>query len=297
MATSINPAVAAADVRSGRRAIVHSSPLVLWHLLSLDAPTVAALWTWFIARANHVLLPFSAVLAMGIAVWLLYAADRLLDSRTVPEHAPGLEARHLFHRRHQRTFRTGICLASIALALLLPSLDMRSLRLYLILGAPLFGYFILIHAASLLAREGSRRMPKEIAVGVLFSAAVFIPTIARGTSLREALFPAALLFAAVCSLNCLFIYAWEHHKEASYAHMMTRIALGYLPTLSVVAGASGVVLAVARRDLPWMIPTACAMSAALLLVLHWNRHRLSATTLRAAADICLLTPIVLLPLM
>src|SRR5271156_21025 len=28
-----------------------------WHLLSLDAPTVAALWSWFFARAMHLHLP------------------------------------------------------------------------------------------------------------------------------------------------------------------------------------------------------------------------------------------------
>ena len=58
-----------------------SGPLVLWHLLSLDAPTVAALWTWFIARANHIRLPLASPVAMALAVWMLYAADRLLDAR------------------------------------------------------------------------------------------------------------------------------------------------------------------------------------------------------------------------
>ena len=59
----------------------HTNPLALWHLLSLDAPTVAALWTWFIASANHIRLPLSSALAMALAVWMLYAADRLMDAR------------------------------------------------------------------------------------------------------------------------------------------------------------------------------------------------------------------------
>ena len=60
------------------------SPLVLWHLLSLDAPTVAALWTWFIAEACHVHIPLLSTLAMAVAVWTLYAADRLLDEAIIP---------------------------------------------------------------------------------------------------------------------------------------------------------------------------------------------------------------------
>ena len=65
-----------------------TSPLALWHLLSLDAPTVAALWTYFIARANHVQLSYAVPAAMFLAVWLIYAADRLLDTRHLATGRP-----------------------------------------------------------------------------------------------------------------------------------------------------------------------------------------------------------------
>ena len=65
-----------------------SPPSPLWHLLSLDAPTVAALWTWFIAATNHIHLPLSSPLAMFIAVWTLYAADRVLDAQSPNEADP-----------------------------------------------------------------------------------------------------------------------------------------------------------------------------------------------------------------
>lgn len=293
VATSTQPAVVA---EAGGVAIESANPLVLWHLLSLDAPSVAMLWTWFIARANHVSLPPSAVVAMGFAVWLLYAADRLLDSRAASGQIAGLEARHFFHRRHQRSFRVGICLVSLALAVLLPSLAAQSLRLYLTLGAPLFAYFILIHAGPFLTQEGPRRLPKEIAVGVFFSAAVFIPTIAREPGLRLVLLPAAVLFAAACSFNCLFIYAWEHADFALNAHPLTRIALRQLPKLSVAAALGGLILGISSRRLPWAIPVACGLSSVLLLILNRDRHRVGAITLRAVADLCLLTPLLFLPL-
>src|ERR1700679_1878644 len=103
---------------------MYYSPIALWHLLSLDAPTVAALWTWFIARANHIHLPPSSILAMAVAVWMLYAADRLMDARLMdtrlmdtrqmntslhkPAPSEELEARHYFHHRHRTAFLTGI---------------------------------------------------------------------------------------------------------------------------------------------------------------------------------------------
>jgi hypothetical protein len=274
-----------------KASIQPQTPLVLWHLLSFDAPTVAALWTWFIASANHIRLPISSTLAMATAVWMLYAADRLMDARLLRSNLAheDLEARHYFHHRHRTAFLFGTLLASIALALLLPHLEPAAIHLYLILGGLLFGYFILIHAT-----PSAHRLPKEIAVGLFFAAATFIPTVARQPILRIALLPAAILFAALCSLNCLFIYAWEH-TTYERTHAITRIALANLPSLSVALILSCIGLSLFDRHLPWPIPCAIAISATLLLLLHHRRSNEPSTTLRAAADLVLLTPLLLLP--
>jgi hypothetical protein len=283
------------------------TPLALWHLLSLDAPTVAALWTWFIASANHIRLPASSILAIAVAVWMLYAADRLMDARLMdarlmdarlPDiaspHEEGLEARHHFHYQHRTAFLTGILVASIALAVLLPHLEPAALHLYLILGGLLAGYFILIHAAS---NQTAHRLPKEIAVGVFFASAVFIPTVARHPDLRFTLLPAALLFAAVCSLNCLFIYAWEHPSPNPTAHATTRFSLRHLPFLATLipAFAAALICLQKTQQAPWSVPTACALSATLLLLLHHHRSAIAPVTLRASADLALITPLLLLP--
>jgi hypothetical protein len=262
-------------------------PLDYWHLLSLDAPTVAALWTWFLPASNHIHLPPTAILAMAIAVWTLYAADRLLDARkdTRTNQHHDLEPRHLFHRRHSRAFRLGIVIAAVALAILLPDLAPPSIRLYLILGSLLLAYFAAIHT-------GTRRLPKELAVGIFFSAATFISTVAQQPALRPQLLPPAILFALLCSLNCLFIYAWEHPHPTPpiEPHPATTIALRLLRPLALVTAIAATSLTVAGKS-PWPIPAAIAIAAALLLLLDNARHRLTPTTLRAAADLCLLTPL------
>ncbi len=277
----------------------HRSPLDLWHLLSLDAPTVASLWVWFIAAANHICLPISSVLAIFIAVWMLYAADRLLDARLLDSQSrqeQHLEARHYFHHRHRTAFLAGILLSSAALAPLLLRLSTEAIHLYLILGGLLFGYFILIHAT-----RNAHRFPKEIAVGIFFAAATFIPTVARQPGLRLALLPSALLLATLCSLNCLFIYAWEHDPERPAVvaehtiHASTRFALRHLLFLAITIAVVGAALAFLDPHAPWIISAVPALSAALLLLLHHRRHRIPALTLRAAADLALLTPILLIP--
>ena len=190
-----------------------------------------------------------------------------------------------------RAFLFGIALAAAALAALLPHLDAAAILLYLMEGALLVAWFLIVHAT-----RSAHRLPKEIAVGLFFSAAVFIPTVAREPSLRLALLPSAILFAALCSLNCLFIYAWEHHPHtlARPPHATTRLALAHLPALAV-ATAIAAALTMLRPTRPNPIAAACALAAALLLVLDRNRNRLTRTHLRAAADLALLTPILLLP--
>jgi hypothetical protein len=266
-----------------------TSPLALWHLLSLDAPTVAALWVWLIARSCHITLPLASPFAMALAVWILYAADRLLDAAR-PGAAADLEARHLFHHRHRRAFLAGIVLAAAVLGVLLHLLDAAAVRLYLVEGALLVLWFVVLHAT-----PSGHRLPKEIVVGLFFSAAVFIPTVAREPALRATLLPAAILFAALCSLNCLFIYAWEHEGlAASSAHATTRFALARLPALAIAVIAA-TALALFEPAAAKPTAAACALAAALLLVLHRNRRRLCRNHLRAAADLALLTPVLLLP--
>jgi hypothetical protein len=265
------------------------SPLALWHLLSLDAPTIAALWTWFIAAANHIDLPTSSILAMGVAVWVLYAADRLLDAQS--SNQQDLEARHLFHHHHRTAFLTGILFASIALAVLLPRLSSEAIRLYLILGGLLFGYFILIHAT-----RSAHRLPKEIAVGIFFSAATFIPTVARHPALRLSLLPLALLFAALCSLNCLYIYAWEHAQHPpDTTHPTTRLALSNLTLITITVTTLAFLFTIKNHHAPWPISLAVALSALILLLLHKRAHKTPTITMRAAADLALTTPLLLIP--
>jgi hypothetical protein len=213
---------------------------------------------------------------------------RPLDSQSLQHDT--LEARHLFHHRHRNAFLTGILTASAALAVILPRLETKSIHLYLILGGFVFGYFILIHAT-----HSSHRLPKEIAVGIFFAAATFIPTVARQPNLRAALLPPALLFATLCSLNCLLIYAWEHPATHAHAHSTTHFALNRLPFIAITIALTGIALALLDRHAPWPIPFATANAAVFLLILHRSRHQIHPTSLRACADLALLTPILLLP--
>jgi hypothetical protein len=183
---------------------------------------------------------------MFTAVWMLYAADRLLDARPLPNGTPPpeLEERHRFHQRHRKAFLSAIVVASGALAALLDRLDPRALHLYALL---------------------------------------------------------ATLLAAVCTLNCLFLYAWEHPAPRLQAHWTTRWATGHLRALATAVTAAAALTASlsALHRLPRLDTApavACALSAALLQALDSHRSRFTPLTMRASADLVLLTPLALMAL-
>ncbi len=162
----------------------------------------------------------------------------------------------------------------------------------------LAAYFAAIHARP----DTAHRLPKELAVGIFFPAAVFIPTVARVPAVRLELLPIAALLAALCSLNCLFLYAWEHPGARLHAHFTTRWATRHLISITIAVAAlslTTLALYVSSAALTHGATAllACILtSSLLLLLLHKLRRRLAPTHLRALADLVLLTPLVLLAL-
>ena len=172
--------------------------LWLWpNLLSLDAPLVAVLWQVLFLRCFHV--PGAALPAVLLvsAVWLIYAADRALDSW----RGAGSRPRHEFYRRHWRAvlpvwagvFSVAACLAWTSLS---PILRARGLWLC----AAVVLYFAAVHLLPL-------RWPKEAAVAVLFALGA---SLAAWTSVRT---PSdvltVLLFCCLCWINCMAIEQCE----------------------------------------------------------------------------------------
>lgn len=229
---------------------------------------------------------------MFLAVWILYAADRLLDTRMLDgteRFAPSpaeLEARHFFHHRHRRLFLVAMLAASIALAALIPALAAAAVPLYLVEGGLLVGWFGVVHWM-----RRPRWLPKELAVGLFFAAAIFTPTLAREPWLLRGVLPAAALFAGVCALNCFYIHAWEREPR----RWRRGAARGRLGLAAMILAACGLAVPCLYTSCPRVLSCACVLAALLLALLDWMRGRLAPTHLRAAADLVLLTPLLTLP--
>lgn len=249
--------------------------LQLWHLCSLDAPTVAVVWTWFVARTFGASPPTLLYCAMFCGVWGVYMLDRLLDALPVVSQKStiGLRERHLFHRKYRNTIGVLFLFCIVVTANFAVFLPLQLLIRYLTVVAILALYFALVH----LWRD-SARLPKELVVGVFFSVAIFLPSF-QGSSTQIG---NAFLLGGLCTLNGLSIRNWEAEDKSR---------LEIFAALLVIACAIQAFTSHASQ-----LPECMALSTILLLILHGVRAKVEPVTLRSCADLSLLTPLLFLSL-
>lgn len=268
--------------------------LALWHLASLDAATVAAVWSVAFAWVAGMSLPLWVVGLQALAVWTVYVGDRLLDARAgLQEPGRGtLRARHIFHWRHRRLLLPLAALSGCAVAwMIFRLLPVRAREDNSVLALAALAYFTRVHSGGTQRFLARRLFSKELLVGVLFTGGCALPTVyARAHGPLWPLLPPALFFAALAWLNCYAIDRWESHAHPAQSPV-ARVA--------GVFGIAGLALAaVTALTEPRGAALVAAGSASALLLAWLDRRRvqLSAVTLRAAADLVLLTPALLLPL-
>jgi hypothetical protein len=251
----------------------------LWHLLSLDAPTVAALWFALAARSSHLQLHACDVAALALGTWMLYVLDRMLDARLGANEQK--EERHRFHGEHWIGFLWVMACAAPLLILLLMHMEPRLLRAYLLLGLGLAGYLAVVHTGLF-----ARAVPKELAVGAIFAAAIFMPECVAG---GRAVILQALSFGALCWINCVLIYQREHCNLHA-AHGSTRFVVRHARLLLGMVMMAGIYICITSR----MAGASVVLSAVAMLLLHHASGRMGRLPFRVAADAALLTPVVFL---
>jgi hypothetical protein len=256
-----------------------------WHLLSLDAPTVAALWSWFFVRAMHLHLSLLQALLLPLGTWLLYVTDRILDG--LRHSQPGLlRERHHFHARH----RTAFLWAASFLGILLAWSVLTYMRAETLRDDSYLAVFALLYLFAV--HRGASRLPKELAVAILFAAATAVPAWSRLRSGREQLAPAIIFFALLCWINCVGIEKWE----GGTLHTTTRWAgLHLRPIVTMTALFSLAAALLAPSPGLASVYLAATFNSGLLFVLDARSSRLSPLHLRIAADAALLTPLALFP--
>lgn len=268
-----------------RRTQGQSQPLTWLNLLCLDAPLVAISWQQLFARSLAIRVSANAAIALFATAWLIYLVDRAADSWNLPSTAP-VSLRQTFARENRTLFVTAIAIALIADATTIPTLDRSTLGTGAVVALVLAVYLAVNRFVSSLWRV----LPvKEIAIGSLFAAGVFV-SLGPAAHVPPAL---AILFAALCAMNCASIAFWE--RDLDIAQNRSSIATTF-PSLSKLAAIACIALALLALVTSRQLPSICiAASAALLALLNSARIRIARDTRTALADVVLLTPFIALP--
>jgi len=269
------------------------NPLYLWHLASLDAPTVAVVWSLAFARAAGVDLPVWVLVLIALGTWSVYVGDRLLDVHSALHSAnlSGLRERHYFHWRHRRVLLPlAITAAAVAAGIIFLLMPVRIREHDSFLAAAALAYFSRVHSPHLQTVRPFPFLSKEFLVGVLFTLGCGLPTLSMlhfTGAIHSQYWPflvAIAFFATLAWCNCRAIELWE---SGSVSRIVTTLNI-----LGIV-GFLGAIAYVATPPVSAIFAAGSA-SALLLAVLGCLRSRLTAIAVRSAADLVLLTPLFLL---
>jgi len=266
------------------KAVDDSIPLWLYpQVLSLDAPAVAVCWQWLFAKSFHVATSPLVPLLTGVSVWMIYVADHMLDVRDGAVYS----ARHRFVQRHRQSLTAIMALTATVAAIASLFLPIPILRGGIELAGIVLGYMAAVHVSR---RKLLRYWPKELVIGLVFAAGASLATWTNSPAVAHA-WPAILIFAAICTLNCAALDGWEwrsHRLISRYPHRLTRWIARHFSIAAIAALIAAAALLVRARN-----PVALALGASVLMMMGVARlrHRLSPDTLRLMFDATLLTPL------
>jgi hypothetical protein len=261
------------------------------NLLSVDAPLVAVAWLHAFAGAWRLYLPWPAYACLGLAVWVIYVSDRLLDVSMAAGSPMPLEARHDFHRRHQRFFRIGAAAAFATGVFIVVTQMPMAIYLNLLLGAVLVAGFF---GLAMISSQEASEVPimKNLLAGLTFAfgTAMTAHVYRNEFGLYELVKSREFLsFAVLCVLNISAIDLWEHAARSQDAETRASDELALTLPLALLGIASVVFAAADMASRPFFYATLTA--AALLFILNRERQRFSMDALRALADVALLAPL------
>ena len=268
-----------------------SRVLQLWHLASLDAPTVAVVWALAFAWALGVHLAGWVPLLLACGTWTVYVGDRLLDAyRAIRSHDfRALRERHYFHWRHRRSLIPAASItAAIAGAFIAVRMPAGIRHRDSVLAAAALVYFSGVHSAARLPgwlrNLVSRKfVTKELFVGLLFTAGSIAPAIARVHLVDWPVRGCFAIFVLLAWMNCSAIESWESPRMSSGV-LQRAIVLA----LACIAASAALSFGSWRMS---ALAGSAAISALLLALLDRKRSAVSPLTLRAVADLALLAPL------
>jgi hypothetical protein len=197
-----------------------------FNLLSLDVAVGAVISALYFSKLLSVKPNVYSMITLGLTVWIIYTADRLLDVRNLKKPATD---RHKFHQRYQNqlwssTFIAGLIVAS--LVFFLPSLVFMAGSLL----AAISGLYLLTQ---------KYLRAKELVVAILYTVGVLLPSCNLSTEPLSSEHHLLIVQFFIVALINLLLFSWfeyEADKNGGYSSFVTtygkKLTVGLLLMLS-----------------------------------------------------------------
>jgi hypothetical protein len=270
------------------------SPLVWLNLVCLDAPLVSVVWLWLFARSFHAAVEPVNGAVLFLTAWLIYLADRLADSSSLPAGAPR-SLRHEFCLNHRRAWIGTLTIIGATDAYLI----WRGIGGETFFAGAVIGALALIHLVLNHSLGGAwPALPlKEPAIGFLFAAGTLVALFPTFPPITGSLVFSGIAFAWLCTFNCISIAFWERELDetqgkASFATRyrgLDRFLGKLLILLALVSGLAAIIRGEAAPILGCV-----SLSSLLLASLDALRVKVGRDQRTALADLVLLTPLLAL---
>lgn len=252
--------------------------------LGLDSPFVIATWTWAVSRTLEQSVAWQVYAAQFLACWSVYLADRLIDVARCRDWSR-VNGRLEFGRRYRLLFKVLLVMNGLLLAALLISGSVSEIATRgMVVGIGVVGYGLLF-VVPVVFRE--KLAGKEFGIGLFSGLGIWA---AFGN--QAGLWPLLVGVALVVMMNCFVIAARDSEIDRVNDPGGASLWWGQINRQLPVFGMVGLMLSgamVVISDQPGFY-VALALAFACLVTLQKLANRLSGDSVRALADVCLLTP-------
>ncbi len=260
----------------------------LSNLLSLDVASGAVIGSIFFSKIYEVPVSYPSLISLGLTVWIIYTADRLLDVQDVEGDAAS--GRHRFHQRNQKKLKYGVLMATFADVSLISFIPTEVIR---------HGMFLLGVVVVYIVLRRKLHISKELLVAILYTAGLLLPAWPEDQMILIQYLP-ILVFFLIAFTN-LIIFSWYEkendlkEKQDSIATLVDETSIRFMIIGLVVVSFSISLYLFFITAYHFIGLVFIAMIMILLMIFKCKKYFTPSEYYRLVGDAVFLFPIIYIP--
>ena len=173
----------------------------------------------FIANLLGVELPWNVILALGLAVWIIYTLDHLIDGMKINHEAGSI--RHRFHQKYARSIAVFLVLALAISGINLFYLPVPTLKIGMSMVILVLIYFVILQAF-----RTKNVFFKEYSISFIYTCGLFVGPLSLSSEWTFWVLPVFFQFLGLSLANLLLFSLLEHELDRKDGHSSIVISFG-----------------------------------------------------------------------